>query len=222
MSENVKVTGYDGEIDRHPDQCPLCHNKIIPTARCAHKQGNSYGADLQIVYSCPNARCEQLFIATFSAPEMRDLGRAYTLRSTSPWAPTKRQFHNIISSTSSSFCEIYNEALAAEHYRLMQICGVGYRKSLEFLIKDYVTAKHPDQDEKIKTTLLAACIESYVGDRNIKEVAKRATWLGNDETHYERRWVDKDLHDLKVMIDLVLHWIQAEKLTEDAIANMQP
>jgi len=24
------------------------------------------------------------------------------------------------------------------------------------------------------------------------------------------------------MIDLVLHWIQAEKLTEDAIANMQP
>ena len=26
-------------------------------------------------------------------------------------------------------------------------------------------------------------------------------WLGNDETHYERRWKDKDLDDLKVMIN---------------------
>ena len=59
-------------------------------------------------------------------------------------------------------------------------------------------------------------------DRNIKEVTKRATWLGNDEAHYERRWLDKDLSDLKRLIDLVLYWIQAEQLTAEAIRSMQP
>jgi hypothetical protein len=50
----------------------------------------------------------------------------------------------------------------------------------------------------------------------------RPTWLGDDETHYERRWIDKDMGDLKRMIDLVLHWIQAEQLTAEAIRSMQP
>jgi hypothetical protein len=54
----------------------------------------------------------------------------------------------------------------------------------------------------------------------IKQVSERATWLGNDETHYQRRWVDKDLSDLKVLIDLVLHWIKMEHLTDEALNSM--
>jgi hypothetical protein len=68
--------------------------------------------------------------------------------------------------------------------------------------------------------MLGTCIEEYVKDANIKVVAKRATWLGNDETHYERRWKDKDLNDLKTMINLVQHWIQAEHLTKEALKSM--
>lgn len=49
--------------------------------------------------------------------------------------PLKRTFSNIISELSPNFCEIYNQAYIAEQTNLMQICGTGYRKSLEFLIK---------------------------------------------------------------------------------------
>jgi len=61
--------------------------------------------------------------------------------------------------------------------------------------------------------LLAKVIGDYVSDNNIKSVAKRAVWLGNDETHYIRKWEGKDLNDLKKLIDLTVHWIEMEVLT---------
>jgi hypothetical protein len=218
----VQIPGFGGKVDRHPDQCPLCHNKIIPTPRYGHLSGSTTERRLEIAYTCPSAKCEGLFIAYFTEPDARLAHDAFDLRSTAPWRRASREFPDSIRSMSPDFCEIYNEALAAEHYRLIQICGVGYRKSLEFLIKDYVIAKHPNDADRIKNALLGACIETYVTDRNIKEVTKRATWLGNDEAHYERRWLDKDLSDLKRLIDLVLYWIQAEQLTAEAIRSMQP
>jgi hypothetical protein len=88
-----------------------------------------------------------------------------------------------------------------------------YRKSVEFLIKDYLIKNRPNDKATIEAIMLGPCIENYVADSRIKEIAKRATWLGNDETHYKRRWIDKDLADLKTMIRLVVHWIDAEYLT---------
>jgi len=68
--------------------------------------------------------------------------------------------------------------------------------------------------------LLAACIEKYVKSEQIKQIAKRAAWLGNDEIHYTRKWEGKDLVDLKRLITLTLHWIEIEKLTADVIDDM--
>ncbi len=53
----------------------------------------------------------------------------------------------------------------------------------------------------------------------LREIAKRAAWLGNDETHYVRKWEGKDLEDLKRLISLTIHWIEMEKLTADVMAD---
>lgn len=54
---------------------------------------------------------------------------------------------------------------------------------------------------------------------DIKEMAKRAVWLGNDETHYVRKWEDKDIQDLKNLIDLTVYFIsmtlKAKKYREE-------
>ena len=63
-------------------------------------------------------------------------------------------------------------------------------------------------------------ITKYIDDSNIKNVAKRAVWLGNDETHYIRKWEDKDLSFLTKLIDLTIHWIEAEELTKTMIEEM--
>lgn len=100
------------------------------------------------------------------------------------------------------------------------ICGPGYRKSLEFLVKDYVIKSHQDKVEEIKRLPLGRCISDYVADEKVKQVAARAVWLGNDETHYLRKWEGKDLTDLKILINLTVHWIEMDELTQQALKDM--
>ena len=132
----------------------------------------------------------------------------------------KSVFDKIIEEVSPSFCEIYNQAYAAEQMDLDQVCGVGYRKALEFLIKDYLISLNPDKEDKIKNKLLGNCIKDDVTDTNIKIVSERAAWLGNDETHYVRKWDGKDVSHLKGLINLCLHWIEAEIKTKKILSEM--
>ena len=100
------------------------------------------------------------------------------------------------------------------------IAGPGYRKALEFLVKDYLCHSIPDKADKIKQLQLGLCIETYVDHDKIKQMAKRAAWLGNDETHYVRKWEDKDLEDLKKTLELTVHWIAMEELTKCVLTGM--
>jgi len=59
---------------------------------------------------------------------------------------------------------------------------------------------------------LNTVITKYLSGDKLPVVSKRAAWLGNDETHYERRWVGKDLQDLKKLIQAVEHFIAMERL----------
>jgi len=122
---------------------------------------------------------------------------------------------------SSGFEAIFKQATAAESYGLDEIAGVGYRKALEFLIKDYCIHKNPDSVEAIKSSFLGTVIRDNVDDANVKMCAERATWLGNDETHYVRKWEDKDINDLKVLIELTCGWVRNNILTEKYIADME-
>jgi hypothetical protein len=125
-------------------------------------------------------------------------------------------------SLSPSFAGLYKQALAADHHDLTDVFGMALRKALEFLIKDYAITQHPAEAAAIKSTLLGAVIKKYVSDPNIKACAERATWLGNDETHYERRWVGHDVTDLRTLIQLTLNWITNEQLTKKYLATMKP
>ena len=51
-------------------------------------------------------------------------------------------------------------------------------------------------------------------------MASRAAWLGNDETHYIRKWVDKDVQNLKSLIDLTIRWIESEIETKQLLTEM--
>jgi hypothetical protein len=126
-----------------------------------------------------------------------------------------------IADLSQQFVKIADQATKAEADGLGEIAGIGYRKAIEFLIKDYCIKIHPDNATSIRKLPLAQCIEQFVKDSNVKECAKRATWLGNDEAHYERIWTDHDVKDLKTLIRLTQHWISNEILTEQYLGDMK-
>jgi hypothetical protein len=204
------------EIEAHPDHCPICQSKILPTVLWVKSGGRFYRAEFEVAYKCPNSKCDEIFIGYFC----HNSSGGTRLFRTRPFEPAQITFAKYIQEVSLKFCEIYDQAHKAEEYSLLQVCGVGYRKALEFLIKDYLISKHPEDEAAIKAKPLGRCIDDDVEDPKTKAVAKRATWLGNDETHYQRLWIDKDLSDLKTLITLVLYWIEAEHLTEEALTSM--
>jgi hypothetical protein len=67
---------------------------------------------------------------------------------------------------------------------------------------------------------LGPWIDKYVTDPNVKICAVRATWLGNDETHYVHRWEAKDVTDLKNLVKLTVNWIESVLLTEQYRVEM--
>ena len=174
---------------------------------------------------CPNQDCQRLFIARY----IQGIGSTiFQLRSCVPNELRKEEQTETISKISTDFCSIYDEAHKAEQYGLALIAGPGYRKALEFLIKDYIVSKIVEEDPEkkaaqvkvVRETFLGKCIGDFVRNDNIKEMAKRAVWLGNDETHYERKWETKDVSDLKKLISATKYWIEMETLTADVISDM--
>ena len=121
---------------------------------------------------------------------------------------------------SPMFVKIFEQAEMADQLGLDQISGVGYRKALEFLVKDYACQRNQPDCEKIKALFLGQTINDFIKDSRIREVAKRAVWLGNDETHYIRKWEDRDIHDLKALIHLTVSWIDMEITTDQLLATM--
>ena len=189
------------KISHEPDSCPVCHIGIEPIFFAAY--GEVGGESLQIVYRCPKKKCDNLFIAYYS--KYKDF---FLLKFTAPQTVKKRQFTEIIQELSGNFCKIYNQAYEAEKRNLLEICGAGYRRALEFLIKDYAIKKNEKDKEKISRMFLSSCINEYIDEGRIKSCAERAAWLGNDEVHYYRTWEDKDLKDLKNLIELTVNWIE--------------
>ncbi|ENA1795681.1 DUF4145 domain-containing protein [Flavobacterium psychrophilum] len=210
----VQIQSNTGKInlDGHPNECTFCHKTIVPHSI----YGVLNGEIMEVMLTCPNVSCGKSFIGYY------DYGGSvyYFNGETTIGTLIEKEFSETITTISPNFATIYNQAFSAEQYDLTEICGVGYRKALEFLIKDYLIINNPDDIEKIQKKLLGACISEYIDNIRLKSVAKRAVWLGNDETHYVRKWETKDLQDLKKLIELTLHWIEMESLSDSLESEM--
>lgn len=210
----LNFNGHSSDInyDKDPNKCPYCHTKITP------RKYNGYTniSALEVIYVCSNDECQRTFIGIY-----KKINNYYCLEKTTMGTHKSRSFSENIQELSSNFVDIYNQALTSENYNLTHISGIGYRKSLEFLIKDYLIKKYPAKTEKIKSKFLGKCIKDDVANQNLKDIAERATWLGNDEAHYIRKWESKDISDLKKMIDVSIHWIEMELLTEQYKSEME-
>lgn len=213
IKDGKDITDYY-YVDKTVDFCPLCNRKIKPYALLINEFENYDFDIIEVIYKCPSNDCKRLFIARYSKPSLEIYNNIYKFCGCVPFKIKEREFDKIIVDLSPNFVNIYNQAQIAEKYGLMQVCGMGYRKSLEFLIKDYCINNFPRDKEKIEQMPLSNCIKEYIKDENTKICAERAVWLGNDETHYKRLWEDKDIDDLKNLIELTLLFITSQALVE--------
>lgn len=131
------------------------------------------------------------------------------LDSVFPKTAKEISFSDNINELSPTFVSLYNQASVAEtNVEIYGLAGIGYRKSLEYLIKDYlIKIKHQDKDTIIKMDL-GNCVNKLEGQ--IKTIAKASMWIGNDETHYFRKNPEYDIEDLKLFINTLIHFIEID------------
>jgi len=211
---NADGSEYDGVFHISTDEsleCPFCFTQIeVQPLRGVLWQGNN----LQLFLKCK--KCKNSFIGY-----TRQDGSIFRISKLSKGNHKTKEFPSEINEISPMFVKIYCESEFAEQESLSEICGVGYRKALEFLIKDYLIKKSSEKEKEIKKKSLGDCIKELIDNTRIKEIAKRATWLGNDETHYFRKWEDKDLEDLKRLIEITVHFITMEIESDRYMGEMK-
>jgi len=212
-------------VDLLPNLCPICHYAVSPHFVSATSNSDTRNIDSEVnaAFKCTAPNCYRLFIATYKKKQLSagSTSGSFFLIDTAPKTYKASPHEAEITSNFPSFIKIFSQAEAAEANGLDEIAGVGYRKALEFLIKDYCIHKMPEKSESIKITNLGSVIDNFVEDTNLKNCSKRATWLGNDETHYTKKWDDRDINDLKILIKLSCSWINSNLLTEKYLQEMQ-
>ena len=222
--------------DKLPNLCPHCSHKVRADELVWGVSSTLGGIEpqLECVFRCVNDECAHIFVAQYTLTQRtpstdverlsQSLGSfapIFKLASTYPALIPSTKFSPVVESVSKNFVESYRQAEEAEARGLDQVCGLGYRKAVEYLIKDYCIRQSPKEETQIKAMLVSKCITKHIQDPRIEAAVKRAVWLGNDEAHYVRKWIDKDIVDLKVLIRLSTNWIESSMLTVQYQNEMQ-
>lgn len=206
---SVSNQGYPVE---YPDKCPICHHFGDIAARLTFQVPEAQG--VQVVFQCPFWECQSFFIGYYGPKPQKEL---ITLK---PHSPELTQLPGTVAELSPQFVSIFREAEEARYIGLHQIAGPGYRKAFEFLIKDYAKSLSLDRAAEIEKAFSGDVVKDFIADPRIQSVAKRALWLGNDETHYLKKWTAHDIDDLIMLIRLSMNWIEIERLSRSYAEEM--
>lgn len=221
MKKEININNDNVLIDKLPERCPFCHELVTPEIKGSNFNTSATDTHkdliiLELFVVCSNSFCQKSFIGYYNMIGNNEFGFINTSKGESK----KRAFSTTINSISNKFSKIYNQAYTAEQNELFEICGMGYRKALEFLLKDYCIAKFSTDKIKIEKMYISDLLEEFIHDDVIKQVSIRAFWLGNDETHYIRLNEKYGLKDLKDFINSIVDIIEANELYNRVIIEM--
>jgi len=212
---------HDYEVNRPfqiniPTMCPYCNHSTDPKILSSHyieivhpNTDNEFR--IFVTFLCTT--CQKSFNSEYYTDEIlyQDTEEnCLNPETTYPVYHATPKHSEHIKNLSERYVKIYDQAYFAEESNLTEICGMGYRKALEFLIKDFAIMLHKDKVEEIKKTSLSQCIQNYIDNTRIKNTAKASTWLGNDETHYCRKHEDYSLKELKHFLESTEYFINSE------------
>lgn len=215
-SETMDTSPADVEINE-PRMCMHCHNtgmQVFITGIIT--EGKTDAGDGLAVYTCHLCTSSTIHF-------LKNWIGSGTYFDSFKTLPTHMESAANLSSKIKNefpdFPKIYNQAKKAENSELDLIAGMGYRKALEFLVTDYLMKYHLDkvseEDLNNPKTSLRKNIDKLPGEK-IKQLAKAASFIGNDETHYTRRHPEYDIEAIKAFISAVIAEIENEIIFEEA------
>lgn len=195
-----------------PHKCPYCLDSFNPD-HCNIEnyhvyQSGGISARIYAIMLCPS--CKNIFMATYITAYLSgNDDDMISLEKVIPYPDEPIYFPKNIHMLSERYCEVYKQAACAEEQGLTEICGLGYRKALEILVKDY--AIHNGKDKKdVERKSLHACIDNQIDNPKLKTLANASSLIGNDEAHYLRKTTDGDVQSMKAFIKALESFINSE------------
>lgn len=192
-----------------PNYCPWCHSKISPSISSQTRyDASNRELPISLVLLCPS--CCNHFLQTYKAISDRNHQIIELEMSTEkPMPKPSFAYPSKIDDISEEFGKIISESSTAEGLGFNHLAGIGYRKALEFLVKDYLIKFVGEDSTEISKLPLSQCI-AKIKDSRMNDLARAATWIGNDETHYVRKHTDKDIEDLKQFLYTLTNLVNFE------------
>lgn len=200
-------------------RCPICHNYAEPKVFLHSFLDTKLKSNLVITFQCSHSKCKKFYSLEYKVDYRFDnsiAGYETELIEYPEIPDVDYPFPESLEKISPKFKEIYLQSKQAEIKQLDEIAGIGYRKAIEFLVKDYLIHMKEDENfDDIKAKPLAQCIKK-IENASIVKLAKAISYLGNDETHYYRKIEGKDINDMKKLIQSLGYFISAELSVLDA------
>jgi hypothetical protein len=229
-SREIKIRSIAGRESRGflrgiPETCLLCGAHLEPFDTAISTTTDKLTTIFPTIYHPAHCsgRCGRINIAAYALRMEPGNVSHYELSNVLVAVPSNvstPEIGSAVKALSPDFVLVYQQALVTEFLHLVQLTGMGLRKALEVLVKDYAISRSPGDKAAIEKKVLGQCIDEYLKDDYLRECARRATWLGNDETHYSRRWQNHDVEDLKQLIRLTLSWLENSLLSEKYLKEM--
>ncbi|HGO1425550.1 hypothetical protein [Staphylococcus aureus] len=206
---NTKGNLFGNYEIKVPNQCPWCKSNIKPIF-LSQTQIDTSNIEWPISFTLQCPSCHKHFLQIYKV-KLSENGSVMKLEMNNekPMPKNLFEYPTEINEISKEFNNIITQSSNAESLGYNHLAGIGYRKAIEFLVKDYlIELKNKDRDSVSKRPL-SQCISSIDNDR-IQKLAKAATWIGNDETHYVRKHIDKDVQDLKSFLHALTSLVSLE------------
>nr|DAZ35054.1 MAG TPA: protein of unknown function (DUF4145) [Caudoviricetes sp.] len=189
-----------------PHFCPICRapqegsrsdSKLFPSGDKRY-----YGV---VEYICNS--CGKKYLVTYdidTGKEAATFGAFYPVF-------TATYENDLLSEFSPRFIEFYNQALRSELAGDIDLAATGYRHALECLVKDYAINRLQKEHDEVCKKNLCQAIGEYL-DSDMVKTADVVRILGNDYTHYERRYPQVDFEVLKRYLDIFTQLIETKEL----------
>lgn len=216
LIKNASVFGsYSGNY-RKPSTCPYCG--FGTDATFSAKNVYPFNGHQLLIATCTCTACGKNF---FFACE-HDSGKTVYTPIIYPSISFKPYSNDILEKISPRFIDMYNQSLQSEFHKNIELAAVGYRSALEILVKDYAINELGQKPEEVSSKKLCAAIGTYLNQEDLVKTADVVRILGNDYTHYERKYPQHDFELLKGYMKIFLKQIEVQYMIKHPPVSRTP
>ena len=200
-------SSWDFPLEK-PMLCPHCNayedGSVIDKRSFSYIDGCYIGT---VMYRCTH--CNKPYLVIY---KIDTKAKKTTFEQFFPTYRAEEYKNPLVEEISPRFIDSYNQALRAESIKDFELAAIGYRHSLECLVKDYAIKELKKSSDEVVGKTLAQAIGEYLGEKDLVATADVVRILGNDYAHYERRYPEHDFFLLKRYMQIFIHLVETKVL----------